>query len=546
MPERADLGGERAAALDVLEQERFDLVLVGGGITGAGIAREASRRGLSVALLEANDYAAGTSSRSTKLIHGGLRYLAMGDFRLVRETALERKVIFGQAPHLAEPRWMLLPTSSWLAQLKYRLGVTVYEKLGAVTSEDVHRNWSGSALEEAEPVLARERFPYACAYREYLTDDARLVLANLRAAVARGARALNYLRVEGVIEEQGRVAGVTARCAETGRTLRIRARTVVNAAGPWVEAVRRLGWRDAPDWLHLSKGVHIQLPRERLPVRNLVMLEAGDGRILFVLPRGAVTYVGTTDTTYHPGAEVWPQVTQADVDYLLEPLTRFFSIEPVRRDEIVGAWAGLRPLIAQQGKGPGELSRRDELFVGPNGMVSIAGGKLTGYRHMALSVLKKLAELWGQRLPEPSGDPVLPGGDFDVPLEVLAESLAADHSLVPAAARSLSRLYGSEAREVLALGSTPLGKEQWVFEGEVDWAVRVEGARHLEDVLYRRNRAALWAPDAAREVLEPLGRRMGLILSWDESTVQDEISAARDRMRSDLDFSGEQFSSEPV
>ena len=160
MPERADLGGERAAALDVLEQERFDLVLVGGGITGAGIAREATRRGLSVALLEANDYAAGTSSRSTKLIHGGLRYLAMGDFRLVRETALERKVIFGQAPHLAEPRWMLLPTSSWLAQLKYRLGVTVYEKLGAVTSEDVHRNWSGSALEEAEPVLARERFPY--------------------------------------------------------------------------------------------------------------------------------------------------------------------------------------------------------------------------------------------------------------------------------------------------------------------------------------------------------------------------------------------------
>lgn len=542
MPVTADLGGPRESALNGLEQETFDLVLVGGGITGAGIAREASRRGLSVALLEANDFAAGTSSRSTKLIHGGLRYLAMADFRLVRETALERKVIFGQAPHLAEPRWMLLPTGSWLAQWKYRLGVSVYEKLGAVDDADLHHNWSAGDLEVEEPLLARERYPYACAYREYLTDDARLVLANLRAAAGRGAQILNYVSVDGVIDEGGRVVGVTARCSETGRDLRVRARTVVNAAGPWVESVRRMGWKDAPDWLHLSKGVHIQLPRERLPVRNLVMLELADGRILFVLPRGAVTYIGTTDTTYQPGAELWPRVTRADVDYLLAPLTRFFAIDPVRHDEIVGAWAGLRPLIAQPGKGPGELSRRDELFVGPNGMVSIAGGKLTGYRHMALSVLEKVAELWGQRLPEPTGETVLPGGNFDVPLEKLSESLAADHSLSPAAARSLSRLYGTEAREVLALGEAPLceANGHGVFEGEIDWAVRAEGARHLEDVLYRRNRASLWAPAAAREVLGPAGRRMGVILGWDSATIEAEISAVRERMRSDLDFQPEE------
>jgi glycerol-3-phosphate dehydrogenase len=263
---------ERAASLDALERERFDLAIVGGGITGAGIAREAALRGLSEALLESEDFAAGTSSRSSKLIHGGLRYLALGEVALVRETALERKVIFRLAPHLAERRWMVLPVHSRAALLKFRAAITTYEKLGAVEREDLHRNWGADELEREEPAIDRAEWRFACAYREYLTDDARLVLANLRAAAAGGAIALNWAPVTGVIVENERAAGVTATCRLTGREVRVRASCVVNAAGAWVEALRRFEDPAAPALLHLSKGVHVGVPASRLPVRNLLLL----------------------------------------------------------------------------------------------------------------------------------------------------------------------------------------------------------------------------------------------------------------------------------
>src|SRR5690606_6365007 len=246
---------DRAAALDALERERFDCVVIGGGITGAGIARAAARAGLAVALLEAADFAAGTSSRSSKLIHGGLRYLAMGDVALVRETALERKHVHRLAPHLAEPSWMLVPARSWAGLLKFRAGLGTYETLGAVAEADRHRNLNAEELARREPLLRRERTPWACVYREYLTDDARLVLANLRDAVRWGARVLNHAPVEAIVVEGGRAGGVEARCVESGRRVRVRAAVVVNAAGPWVEAVRRLEAPGAADLLHLSKGV---------------------------------------------------------------------------------------------------------------------------------------------------------------------------------------------------------------------------------------------------------------------------------------------------
>ena len=247
----------RSATLDRLEREQFDLAVVGGGITGAGIARAAIQRGLSVALLEAGDFASGTSSRSSKLIHGGLRYLAMGDIGLVREAALERKQVFRLAPHLAEPRWMVVPAHSRTALAKFRLGLTTYEKLGAVEQADQHHNWSSADLEREEPYLDRSQFPYACAYREYLSDDARLVLANLRDAVGNGAAVLNHAPVEEILLEQGRAVGVEARCRWSERRVRIRAGVVVNAAGPWVEAVQRLETPGGPPMLHLSKGVHV-------------------------------------------------------------------------------------------------------------------------------------------------------------------------------------------------------------------------------------------------------------------------------------------------
>lgn len=527
---------ERAALLRRMDSEQFDLAVIGGGITGAGLAFEAARRGLSVAVLEAHDFAAGTSSRSTKLIHGGLRYLAMGDVRLVRETARERKEIFRIAAHLAEPRWMVLPVRSRAALLKFRIAIASYEKLGGVAPRDRHRSWRASDLESEEPAIERARYPYACAYREYLTDDARLVLANLRGAAARGATVLNHSPVTALIEEGGRVAGVEAHCAFSGATVRVRSLSVVNAAGPWVESVCRFETTGAPDWLTLSQGIHVTLPAERLPLRNPIMLQTPDRRIVFAIPRKEITYLGTTDTLHRGGPRLWPEIRAEDVAYLLEPAARYFSVGPLGPTDVIGAWAGLRPLIAKPGKAPRDLSRKEEIRVGPKGLVSIAGGKLTGYRAMAHNVLERVADALGRALPEPEGDDRLPGGDFDGDLDRLSAELAASSGLAPECLRPIARRYGSEAEQVLRRGAEPLAPGAPLFCGEIDWAMREEGAATVEDVLYRRNRAAVFAPRSACALAEPVADRMAVALGWTTERRARELERIRRRLVADLGF----------
>ncbi len=526
---------DRAHTLDELEAERFDLAVIGGGITGAGLAHRAAASGLSVALLEAEDFASGTSSRSSKLIHGGLRYLAMGEVRLVRETALERKEVHRLAPHLAERRWMVMPVSSRANLLAFRAAVTLYEKLGAVERGDLHTNWSPRDLEREEPLLDRSRYPYACAYREYVTDDARLVLANARAAAAKGARLLNHAPVTAILLEDGRVAGVETACRFTGRTVRVRARCVVNAAGPWVDAVRRLEAPAAPDTLHLSKGVHVVLPASRVPLRNILLLHTADKRTIFAIPRGEVIFIGTTDTTYDCGPRIWPGVTTEDVDYLLEPLARYLTADRVTAADVITAWSGLRPLVAQPGKKPTETSRSDEVAVGPAGVVTVAGGKLTGYRPTVERVLRTVAGLLGTTLPSDPAEE-LPGGDFDGDLERLARSLVDEFGVSETAAARLARLYGAEAQQVATAGAAQLAPDVPVIEGEVDWSVRNEAAARVEDVVYRRTRAALYEPEAARRIVEPVAVRMAGLLGWDAQRTQDEIEQTRARLAADLSF----------
>lgn len=528
---------DRARILDRLEREAFDCVVIGGGITGAGVAREAARRGLSVALLEGEDFAAGTSSRSSKLIHGGLRYLAMGDVRLVRETALERKHIHRLAPHLAEPRWMLVPSRSRAGMLKVRAGVRAYEALGAVEQGDLHQNWSPGEIEREEPLLRRSACRYVCAYREYLTDDARLVLANLRAAAADGAAVLNHAPVGRILHEGGRATGVETTCALTGRRVRVRARSVVNAAGPWVDCVRELEDDQARPLLHLSKGIHVSLPAERVPLRNLLVLPASDGRTIFAIHRGAVVFVGTTDTTWDGGPTVWPEITSADVEYLLEPLPRLLEIEPVKPEEVTAAWAGLRPLIAQAGKKPTEISRRDEILVGPFGVVTIAGGKLTGYRLMASRTVEKAAEIGGLPVREESEEEPLPGGEFEGDAETLAAHLIRERGLSLEAALRLTRLYGAEAIAA-GTGAPPLVDGAEPSRAEVDWAVTREGAATVVDVLYRRTRFALYDPDVRERAVEPIAVRMGELLGWDAARREAEVARARALLASDLAFAG--------
>ena len=529
----------RARAIDGLESERFDLAIIGGGITGAGLAREAALRGLSVVLFEAEDFASGTSSRSSKLIHGGLRYLALGDVALVRESALERKAIFRLAPHLAERRWMVLPVHSRAALLKFRAAITAYEKLGAVERDDVHQNWGVEELEREEPALDRSEWRFACAYREYLTDDARLVLANLRAAAGMGARALNWAEVTGIPTEHDRAVGVTARCRLTGREIRVRAGCVVNAAGAWVEALRRLEDPAAPALLHLSKGVHIGIPAARLPVRHLLLLNTDDRRGIFALRRDEIVFIGTTDTTYHQGANLWPRVERADVEYLLAPLARYFTDAKLEPEDVRTAWAGLRPLVAEPGKAPTDISRKDEILIGRAGVITIAGGKLTGYRPMALRALEKVEHSLGRTLREAAEGPPLPGGDFAGDLVVLAQELEREHALGARVAMRLARLYGTEAGEVAALGREPLAPDSPVLAGEVDWAVAREAAATVEDVLYRRTRAALYEPDARSAIVAPLAARMAGLLGWSPEKTEAEVAHARSRLDADLAFAGE-------
>ncbi|MYB09282.1 MAG: glycerol-3-phosphate dehydrogenase/oxidase [Acidimicrobiia bacterium] len=526
----------RSELLAELEGERFDLVIIGGGITGAGVARDAVRRGLRVALVEKDDFAAGISSRSSKLIHGGLRYLAMGDIGLVRETARERQAVHQMAPHLAEPCWMVVPARNRATLMKVRAGIGTYEKLGAIGDSDRHLSWDQDELAEEEPSLRRDEYPWACAYREYMTDDARLVLAVLRDAVGVGAVVASRLPVVDVIWEGGHIDGVVVACEMSDDRLEIRADAVVNAAGPWVEHLARFEQEAATDRLHPSKGVHVVVDAARLPVRNLVIMSTPDKRSVFVLPRGDAVAIGTTDTSYQGKQLLWPEIESSDVEYLLQPLKRYFDVEPLDFDDVVAAWSGVRPLVAQQGKEATEISRKEEVWVGTGGMITVAGGKLTGFRTMAMTVLDYVAERLGRSLgPSPGPDPI-PGGDLTSDLDGHSASVATASGIERPLADRLVRLYGDEANQVLALGHQPIITGGRVMAGEVEWAVQVDGALTLEDLIYRRTRAAWYTPVERDDLLAPAASLMGDLLGWDEARTAAEIDAVRARFASELQF----------
>ncbi|MEM1229741.1 MAG: glycerol-3-phosphate dehydrogenase/oxidase [Pseudomonadota bacterium] len=513
------------------DAQPFDLVVVGGGITGAGIAHFAATIGLRTALIEADDFGSGTSSRSTKLIHGGLRYLAMGEVSLVREAALERKTLHQIAPHLAEPRWMILPAATRIDYLKYRAGVTLYQMLGQVASQDRFAGTRQMEPAQLEPDFDWSRYPHACIYREYLTDDARLVLATLRSAVAAGARVLSHARAAEIRE-----SGVVVHDSEGQQEpFELRARCIVNATGPWAETLL-----EAPaeqPRLRLSKGVHIVLSQDRLPVRNLVMIEADDGRLMFVIGRGRYTYVGTTDTRYDGPPTTWPRVDQADVDYLLAPLRRYFPQHPVSREDVVAAWAGLRPLINEPGKAPKEMSRKDEIWQRGN-FITIAGGKLTGHRHMAGDVIARIGATLKRAVPEEL--PVVPlrGGDLASvgadTVDALVSQVGKRYQQPDVVARRLVRIYGSEVFDVL--GSTPQPLSASLFREEIDWGVHAEGARTLEDLVYRRLRAAWFAPAELIDALPEMAAHMAQLMGWDDARRDAQIAATRARLEDDLSF----------
>ncbi len=528
---------QRQSLLAEAQANHFDIIVVGGGITGAGILREAALRGLSAILVEAEDFASGTSSKSTKLIHGGLRYLAMGHVHVVREAARERKRVHRLAPHLAEPRWLMLPAANRFELAKYIVGVTAYEKLGQVEKQDKHFNLSGAELEAFEPLLNRDNYPHACVYREYLTDDARLVLANVRAGIQAGGMAINKLKVTGLHKIANKVKGVSVKCQTSGEAFVIQGNAIINAAGPWVEQICQMDGVPMPKSMVLSKGIHVVVPATKLPVKQMTFSISLDDRPVFVVPKGETVYLGTTDTL-HKHAEVWPEVTADEVEYLFEPIKRYYGVT-LERDDCLTSWAGLRPLIFESGKSTKEISRKDEVWLSDSGLITIAGGKLTGYRKMAEDALDKACELLGIEFSASEVDEALPGGDLGSNLRQSALDLAQTYPMPDALSDRLIKLYGAESKQVLALGKQTLLPEGSVFSGEVYWSMREEGAGSLEDVLYRRTRAALYEPEESQQLVAPIAELMASELGWSAEQTAAEVAHVQALLAADVAFRAE-------
>ena len=383
----------RQSTLEEMSRTHFDVLIIGGGITGAGIALDATARGLKVALIEMQDFASGTSGRSTKLIHGGLRYLKQLDFKLVAEVGTEREIIHRIAPHLTKPEPMLLPIckNGSMSMFTARLGMWLYEFLAGVKKNEKHKTLNRDACILKEPLLKKDGLLGGILFYEYRTDDARLTFEVLKEAHARGAKLVNYLKATAFIYKGTEVNGVFATDSISETTYRIQADFVVNAGGPWVDEIDALERSGAAQKLHLTKGIHLVVDQKKLPIHQAAYFDTSDKRMIFVIPRDKKTYIGTTDTFYK-GDLRNPEITEEDKAYLLQHVNAFFPENKLTMHDIESGWSGLRPLIQKPGKGPSEISRKDETFLSPSGLITIAGGKLTGYRKMAQRVVDRIAK----------------------------------------------------------------------------------------------------------------------------------------------------------
>lgn len=387
----------RTECIEKLASGSFDVLIIGGGITGAGIALDAASRGLKTALIEKNDFAWGTSSRSTKLIHGGLRYLKQLEFGLVKEVGSERAIVHKLAPHLVVAEKMLLPLKEGrgFGTLLTSFGLKLYDWLAGVKEADQRKMLTRQQTLRHEPLLKPDGIKGGGLYAEYRTDDARLTLEIIKTAVSYGALISNYVEAHAFQYTNEKVSGVTVTDHVTQRTFLIQAQQIVNATGPWVDQLREKDKSKTGKTLHLTKGVHIVVPREKLPVQQSIYFDVPDGRMIFAIPRGRTTYIGTTDTDY--GQDIDHVITtQADATYLIDAVNDSFPAVKLSLDDVESSWAGLRPLIHEEGKSASELSRKDEIFVSPSGLISIAGGKLTGYRKMAERVVDMVTERSGR------------------------------------------------------------------------------------------------------------------------------------------------------
>ena len=519
----------RAQRLAALEERIFDVLVIGGGITGAAVARDAAARGLSAALVEKGDWASGTSWRSSKLIHGGLRYLKTGNVRLVFESLSERARLSRLAPHLVRPTDFLFPAYRGRGVPGWQLdvGLTLYDLLAFGREARRHRRLSREETLRRERMLESPELAGAGLYSDGRTDDARLTLENVLDAASLGAEPVSRVAVEALEKDpQGRVRGARGRDLESGRALVIRARTVVNATGPWGDTLRKWDDADAHAVLRLSRGAHLTVPNARLPVAEAVAFPMDDGRLLFAVPYGSVTLLGTTDTD-HRGAVEDVRAAPEDVAYILTAARRTFPAAALSDADVVSTFASLRPLVAQPGVGVGETSREEAIEVAPSGLVTVTGGKLTTHVRMGRKAVdaaaKQLAASGVSAGRSRTSDRPFPGAPAQPMPEFVALLLGgrdANQYLSDETITHLAYRYGRRAWDVLRLTVEDRSLSRPIVEGlsdidaEIVFGARFEDARSLFDVLARRTHLFWQAPGQGMEALERAADLLGKELGW--------------------------------
>ncbi len=502
----------------------WDIAIIGGGATGVGVAVDAASRGYDVVLLERSDFGKGTSSRSTKLVHGGVRYLEQGNIPLVMSALRERGILRKNAAHLVHDLAFVVPTYDWWEGPFYGVGLRVYDMLAGKYGFGRSRNLSREETLQHIPTLKTEGLRGGVCYFDGQFDDSRLLINLVQTAAEQGATLANYVNVTSLLRgPEGFVSGLLARDAESGQELRIDAKVVVNATGPFCDQVRRLADPAAEPMIAPSQGVHIVLDRSFLPGDAAIMVpHTSDGRVMFAIPWHGHVLVGTTDTPI-PAATPDPRPTEAEIDFILETVSRYLQ-RPPRRTDVLSTFAGVRPLVGRGASRTAAVSRDHTIHIDDSGLLTIAGGKWTTYRHMAEDCVDHAAML--AHLDE------RPCVTRDLPIHGLAgvdQGEGVEGGLAP---------YGSDAAAIRALidADPPLGRPMHsalpYTPAEVVWAARHEMARTVEDVLARRTRALFLNARAALEmaprVAQLMARELGRDATWERAQLTEFAAIARD------------------
>ncbi|KOS67813.1 glycerol-3-phosphate dehydrogenase [Lysinibacillus contaminans] len=528
---------ERSNIVQQLTNQTYDILVIGGGITGAGIALDAASRGYKTALVEMQDFASGTSSRSSKMIHGGLRYLKNYEIKIVSEVGRERAIVYENGPHITSPEKMILPIykNADYGVFMTSIGLSAYDLLAGVKKEERKNMLKIPQLLAMEPKIKQQDLLGGGYFIEYRSDDARLTIEVMKEAIEKGATTLNYAKVSDLLYTNNKISGANIFDEISGESFQIHAKKVINACGPWIDQVQDKYEDNTITKLHLSKGVHLVFSQEDLPLNNSLYFDTPDGRMVLIIPRDGKTYVGTTDTNYQ-GDIHNPSITHEDVDYLLRMMEYIFPHHPLSKEQIETAWAGIRPLIEQKGKSESSISRKNEIWTSPAGLITIAGGKLTGYRKMAESIVNLVSKQLHNEFDYPlkpcltrklpvSGGHVGGSKHWGVYSARKQQSLV-DLNIPTNRAQQLVKRYGSNIDiliDFIKSAETDAQKYNVPVDlyAEVLYSIQYELTAKPVDFFVRRTSAMLFQHEWLQQWKAPVITIMKDLLLWDEATCEN-------------------------